>query len=169
MKIQNDKYRVDLEKAIDDYSDMVYRVAVTITHNEEDARDVFQETFLRLVRNQDKIESEAHLKAWLIRVAGNCAKTVVTSPWNKNTQGLDEEVVNNMEADPAPEESELLTQLKKLPQKYSMALYLFYYEEYSIKEIAEIMEKNENSIKTLLARGRTMLKERLKEGGNYFE
>ncbi len=169
MKIQNDKYKIDLEYVIENYADTVYRVAMTITRNEEDARDVFQETFLRLVRNQEKIESEAHLKAWLIRVAGNCAKTVVTSPWNKNTQGLDEEVVNNMEADPVPEESELLAQLKKLPQKYSMALYLFYYEEYSIKEIAGIMEKNENSVKTLLARGRTLLKERLKEGGISFE
>ena len=158
-------YSVDFEKAIENYSDMVYRIALTITSNEEDAKDVFQETFLRLVRNSDKITSEEHLKAWLIRVAGNCAKSTVTSPWNKNTQGIDEEIINSKEAESGLKESGLLTELRKLPQKYSMTLYLFYYEEYSIKEIAHILKKNENSVKTLLSRGRNLLKARLLEGG----
>ena len=160
MKSQDNKYRVDFERAIERYSDMIYRIAVTITRNEEDAKDVFQETFLRLVRNQDKIVSEEHLKAWMIRVVSNCAKTMVSSPWNRNTKGL----ANEREAQEDSYEHEdntLFLELKKLPQKYSMVLYLYYYEGYSVKEIGKMLEKNENTIKTLMSRGRDLLKRNL--------
>ncbi len=167
MKIQNDNYQVDFEYTMETYSDMVYRIAMTITGNEEDAKDVFQETFLRLVRNKHKITSEEHLKAWLIRVAGNCGKTVVTSPWNKHTQGINEET-QNKEATDENEKQDLLYEIKELGEKYSLPLYLFYYEEYSIKEISKILKKNENSIKTLLSRGRKLLAKKLKEEGYHF-
>lgn len=162
MNLSENQYKIEYEQVIDKYSDMVYRITVTITGNVEDAKDAFQETFLRLVRNQEKIKDEEHLKAWLIRVASNCAKTIVTNPWNKRTQGLEEDdkQVTYME-----EEDTLLTEVKNLSPNYALSLYLFYYEEYSIKEIAEIMNKNENTVKTLLSRGRTELKKRLEKGG----
>lgn len=164
MEQPKENFQVDLEKAISQYADMIYRIAVTITGNKADADDVFQETFLRLVKNQTKIQSEEHLKAWLIRVAGNCAKTMVMSPWNQKTQGLFEEDATGVQG--ANEgQSRLLMELRTLPQKYSLVLYLFYYEGYSVKEIAKLLEKNENSIKTLLKRGRNLLKKSLEEGG----
>lgn len=168
MNIQNNRYQVDFENTIEKYSDMVYRIAMTITENEEDAKDVFQETFLRLVKNQDKITGEEHLKAWLIRVVSNCAKTTVSSPWNKNTQGIDEEV-KSREVVYIQEENDLLSKLQQLGKKYALPLYLFYYEGYSIKEIGVILEKNENSVKTLLSRGRKLLKKRLQEGEDSLE
>lgn len=158
-------YQIDLEGAVRQYADMIYRIAVTITGNEADADDVFQETFLRLVKNQDKIQSEDHLKAWLIRVAGNCAKTAVMNPWNRKTQGLTGETEKPVLHEDE-RRSRLLMELHALPQKYSMVLYLFYYEEYSVKEIAKLLKKNENSIKTLLKRGRNLLKKSLEEGGD---
>ena len=160
MKSQDNKYRVDFEKAIERYSDMIYRIAVTITRNEEDAKDVFQETFLRLVRNQDKIVSEEHLKAWMIRVVSNCAKTMAASPWNRNTQGLENER-EAQEDSYEHKDNPLFSELKKLPQKYSVVLYLYYYEGYSVKEIGKMLEKNENTIKTLMSRGRDLLKRNL--------
>ena len=160
MKSQDNKYRVDFEKAIERYSDMIYRIAVTITRNEEDAKDVFQETFLRLVRNQDKIVSEEHLKAWMIRVVSNCAKTMVSSSWNRNTQGLENER-EAQEDSYEHEDNPLFSELKELPQKYSVVLYLYYYEGYSVKEIGKMLEKNDNTIKTLMSRGRDLLKRNL--------
>ncbi len=162
MNLSENQYKIEYEQVIDKYSDMVYRITVTITGNMEDAKDAFQETFLRLVRNQEKIKDEEHLKAWLIRVASNCAKTIVTNPWNKRTQGLEE---NDEQVTYMVEEDTLLTEVKNLSPNYALSLYLFYYEEYSIKEIAEIMNKNENTVKTLLSRGRTELKKRLEKGG----
>lgn len=158
------KYHIEFNRAVEQYSDIIYRIAIAITGNEEDAKDVFQETFLRLVKNQNKIQSEEHLKAWLIQVSGNCAKTIVSNPWNKKTQGFSGEIEGNNQTDDLLK-NHLLSELHQLPQKYSMVLYLFYYEGYAIKEIAKLLNKNENSIKTLLNRGRNLLRKRLKEGG----
>ena len=167
-KESNQSYAVDLDKAVDVYSDMVLRVAITYTKNMTDAQDIYQETFLRLVKYKDTILSEAHLKAWLIRVATNCAKTFLTSSWNKNTEGLDENIAEkevfyfNDESD-----NSLYEAIVELPEKYKVPLYMFYYEGYPINQIAEMLDKNENSVKTLLKRGREKLKNVLsKEGYN---
>ena len=157
----NENYCVDFDKAIEMYSDMIYRICMAITGNPEDSKDAFQETFLRLVRHHKEITGEEHLKAWLIRVASNCAKTMVTNPWNKRTQGFSE---NNQEPVYHQKDNSLFLELKELPYKYSLVLYLFYYEGYSVKEIGDILEKKENSVKTLLNRGRKLLENRL-EGG----
>lgn len=165
MSLPDNNYNVLFEDAVERYGDTVYRICLTITGNAEDAKDAFQETFLRLVRNKDKIVSEEHLKAWLIRVASNCAKTTVTSTWNRTTQGMDTEAAGE-EVLYEQKENDLLSELQKLPRKYSVVLYLYYYEEYSIREIGVLLHKKENSIKTLLARGRKLLRKSLEEGEN---
>ena len=164
MSTADAKYHVEPDQAVEQYADMVYRIALTVTGNVEDAKDVFQETFLRLIKYQNTIQNDEHLKAWLIRVVGNCAKTYVSNSWNRKTQGLNDQEVY-YEPEYELETNQLFVELHKLPQKYSMVLYLYYYEEYSIKEISLLLEKKENSIKTLLSRGRDLLKKRLEEGG----
>lgn len=167
MNLSLNKYQVEFDDAVEKFGDMVYRICVTITGNTEDAKDAFQDTFLRLVKHHHEITSEEHLKAWLIRVAGNCAKTTVTSPWNKRTQGFNEE--QGQEAVYEQEENLLLAELQSLPENYALVLYLFYYEEYSIKEIGHLLDKKENTVKTLLDRGRKLLKKKLEEGGAFHE
>lgn len=166
MNAPEKKYHVEFDKIIERYSDMIYRIAVTITGNEEDAKDAFQETFLRLVRSRNKIASEEHLKAWLIRVVTNCAKTVASSSWNRKTQGLSEKESTG-EAVYGTGENSLLLELQSLPEKYSVVLYLYYFEGYSVKEIGSLLGKNENSIKTLLSRGRGLLRKELEEGESH--
>lgn len=100
-------------------------------------------------------------------MVSNCAKTTVSSPWNRNTQGFEKER-ETQESSYEPGENRLLSELKKLPQKYSVVLYLYYYEGYSIKEIGKLLEKNENTIKTLMSRGRELLRDKL-EGGEQDE
>ncbi|MBQ8039620.1 MAG: RNA polymerase sigma factor, partial [Lachnospiraceae bacterium] len=78
------------------------------------------------------------------------------------TQGFEE---NTEEVVYTEEEHSLLEEVRSLSPNYSLPIYLFYYEEYSIKEIAGILGKNENTVKTLLSRGRTELKKRLEKGG----
>lgn len=165
MNVSAKQFTIEYDIVMDKYADMVYRIVFTITGNEEDAKDAFQETFLRLVKNREKIKDEEHLKAWLIRVASNCAKTIVMNPWNKRTQGLD--TVMEQTAGET-EENLVLQEVQKLSPNYSLPIYLFYYEGYSIKEIARVLKKNENSVKTLLSRGRKTLQKKLEEEGYRF-
>jgi len=74
-----------LESVIEEYSTMVYRLAVSQTGNRTDADDVFQEVFLRYIRRERSFESEEHRKAWLIRVTVNCCKNYFNSAWMKKT------------------------------------------------------------------------------------
>lgn len=158
-----EKYSVDLDKAVEVYSDVVYRIAMSYVKNTTDAQDIYQNTFLKLTRYKDTIESEEHLRAWLIRVAVNCAKSFVTSTWNKNTEGLDSETLSESVVE-MEEQSELRDLIVKLDDKYKIPLLLYYYEGYSVKEIAKMLGEKENTIKSNLSRGRKKLKEHIENG-----
>lgn len=143
------------------YTDMVYRIALNGTGGRSDAEDVTQNVMLRLYRNAPAFESEEHAKHWLIRVAVNEAKRFATLPWKKRESGIEEAA----EAFPAEDtlHRNLLHSVAELAPKYRVPLYLYYFEGYSVKEIAGILERNESTIQTQLARGREKLKEVLKE------
>lgn len=153
----------DIDEIIDKYADMVYRIALTQMKNMQDAQDIFQEVFLRLVKNIDQLETEEHIKAWLIRVTLNCSKTNLMSAWRRHTVALEEE--QNQIAFETQEQSDLYEQIQKLPKKYRTVLYLFYYEELSVKEICKITGQKETTVKSQLSRARSMLKEQLEKCG----
>lgn len=162
--VRRKSYQINLDTAVEKYADMVYRISMTITKNQCDAQDVSQEAFLRLVKYSNKIKDEEHLKAWLIRVTINCAKSVMTNAWNKKTQGFGEDLEDTVELETKEQET-LFEQIRNLPKNYAVSLYLYYYEEYSIKEISHITHKNENTIKSTLSRARTMLRRQLEQEG----
>lgn len=154
---------LNIDEIVDRYADMVYRIALTQMKNIHDAQDIFQEVFLRLVKNIDSIENEEHLKAWLIRVTLNCSKTNLMSAWRKHTQPLEEE--QNQIAFETKEDSDLYEQIQQLPKKYRTVLYLFYYEDLPVKKICEITGQKETTIKSQLSRARNMLKKQLDSQG----
>lgn len=159
----SDNNILDIDEIVDRYADMVYRIALTQMKNVHDAQDIFQEVFLRLVKNIDSIQNEEHLKSWLIRVTLNCSKTNLMSAWRKHTQPLEEK--QNQIVFETKEQSDLYEYIQKLPKKYRTVLYLFYYEELSIKEICGITGQKETTVKSQLSRGRAMLKEQLEKTG----
>ncbi len=159
----SDNNILDIDEIVDRYADMVYRIALTQMKNVHDAQDIFQEVFLRLVKNIDSIQNEEHLKSWLIRVTLNCSKTNLMSAWRKHTQPLEEE--QNQIVFETKEQSDLYEYIQKLPKKYRTVLYLFYYEELSIKEICGITGQKETTVKSQLSRGRALLKEQLEKTG----
>ena len=154
---------LNIDEVVNKYADMVYRIAVTQMKNTHDAQDIFQEVFLRLVKHMDTIESEEHLKAWLIRVTLNCSKTNLTSAWRRHTQSIEEQTEEI--AFETEEQSDLYEHLQKLPKKYRTVLYLFYYEELSIKEICQVTGQKEPTEKSQLSRARTMLRTELEREG----
>lgn len=150
---------INMKQIIDEYADMVYRIALTRCRCIENAEDVFQEVFMRFSIKSPKFESKEHEKAWLIRVTINLTKNVRESAWNRKVVRLDESIVFNTK-----EENDVYSTVCELPQNYRTVIYLFYYEGYKVKEISNILNKNEGTIKTWLFRAREILKEKL-EGG----
>ena len=142
------------------YAPAVYRLAYARTGCRADAEDVMQEVFLRLMKAKPVFDSEAHAKAWLLRVTANCAADFHRAARRRQAEPLSEQV-------PAPEEPEgdVLAAVCALPPKYRSAVHLFYYEELSVAEIAGILGLSRGAVKTRLSRARAMLRERLEGGG----
>lgn len=157
-------------RIVQEYSDMVYRIAYSYCKNKEDAEDIYQNVFLKLFDYSKKFMSDEHVKRWLIRVTVNECHSLYLSPWKKRRQDcqnvdllMEEQTVEAFyEQDKwqiETEGGEVADLLKSLSKKYSTVLYLYYYEEYSTKEIARILGKRESTIRTQLMRGRDELRQ----------
>ncbi len=146
------------------YADMVYKLAYSRTGSTFDADDILQEVFLRYIRADKTYNDEEHRKAWLLRITINCTKSFLTSAWNRHTD-YEEPDPNVGAEDPALKaaetKSDVMKALMSLPEKYRTAIYLFYYEDLSVAQIAKTVGTSETNIKTRLSRGRELLKEKL--------
>jgi RNA polymerase sigma-70 factor (ECF subfamily) len=148
-----------VNRALELYADTVRRICFIHLKNHADVDDVFQDVFLKYLLHDNPFESDAHEKAWLIRVAINTCKDVLKSFFRKNVTSFDElydEPFHFHE-----QESEVLDAVLKLPEKYRDVIYLHYYEGYSAVEIAKITGKKVNTIYTWLDRARKNLKDSL--------
>lgn len=148
------------EAVIRRYSDMVYRLAFARTGNRSDAEDLYQEVFLRYLTKAPAFTSEDHRKAWLLRVAVNCANRFHTAPWRRRTEPLSEAL-----SVPAPEGEDLWEELRRLPEKDRTVLHLYYYEDMTTEEIAKLLDRNPATVRSQLLRARAKLKKLLVEEG----
>lgn len=145
--------------AMERYLDMVYRLAYARTGSKHDAEDVSQEVMLKLVKNASQIESEAHLKAWLIRVTVNQSNNLFRSAWRRLTAPLEEGLAKAQEV---PEgDGRLDEALEKLSVNLRTVVHLHYYEEMSIDEIANAIGVRPDAVKMRLSRARKILKQQL--------
>lgn len=151
----------DLEYIYRTYRNNIYGIGFNYFRNESDANDIVQETFYKLGRSGKEFESEEHVRNWLIRVATNECKKISLSPWRKRGCKLDD-YAESLEFE-TPEQSEVFAEVMKLKTKYRQVLHLFYYEDYKVKEIAEILGISQSAVTTRLERGRAQLKARLEE------
>lgn len=149
----------DVEKIVRKYADLVYRVAFTILKNRDDAEDIFQDIFIKVCTENVSFMSEEHEKAWLIRVTKNKCLDFLKRSCNKNKEELDENLVK----DESSNNNYVVDEVLKLPEKYRIVIYMFYFEGYKISEIASILDINESTIKSQMVKGRELLKESLKE------
>ena len=154
--------RLPVQDLMNMYRNNVYAAAFSICKNASDAEDVVQDTFLQYYMTHKNFDNEQHIRAWLLRVAINKAKNIQSSFWHRNGMPLDD-FIETLSFE-TPETKELFEEVMKLPEKYRVVVHLFYYEDYSIKEIAKILRTTESNIKVRLSRGRVKLKDALKEG-----
>ena len=149
----------DITSICEKYGDRLYAAAFNICRQPQDAEDAVQEALIRLYRTDTKFESEEHLKAWLIRVTVNAAKSTIRSFWNRNRTSYEDYMDSLSFEDPS--DRTLMDAVLALPEKYRIIVHLHYFEGYKTREIAEILELSENTVKTRLFNSRKILKAKL--------
>ena len=132
----------------------VYRVCFMYMKNSHDTEDMVQNTFLRLMKDGTRFESEEHEKAWLIRTATNLCKDHFRHWWSRR---VDIDAARDAAADDAAID-ETLESVLRLPSKYKTVIYMYYYEGYSTEEIARILGKKASTVRSLLHEGRKRLR-----------
>ncbi len=143
----------------------VYRIAMMMLQNSADAEDAVQNVFLKFVEKGQEFHDEEHENAWFITVTKNYCKDQLKSTWKRQVEfgEIPEKASPETEA-----EDNLLPYIMKLKDKYREVLYLYYYEEYSVKEMAQILGRGESTLQTQLSTARGKLKKMLeKEGKGY--
>lgn len=147
----------ELNHMIEQYSDMIFRLAFTRVRNKSDAEDICQEVLLKWFEHPDPFQSEEHRRAWLIRVTLNCTSSLLASSWFKRTVPLPETLHS------APrEETEVLAAVMRLPKTDRTLIHLFYYEDMTTAETAELTGMTQTAVRTRLSRARKRLGEILK-------
>ena len=151
----------EYERLVTLYLDCIYRIALNGCKNNMDAEDVVQNTFMKLLEKEKCFEDDEQAKFWLIRVAMNECKSLWRTSWKRKVTSMED-----LSAEPAfvmQERSELYYAVRELPVKYRQVVHLYYFEDYSVREIAGIMKLSETAVQNRLLRARQKLKEKMKE------
>lgn len=143
----------EASEIVEQYADLVYKFALSLTKQKDVADDVFQEVFLRYAKRKPSFESEDHARAWFFTVTKNCCRTHFTSAFMRHTAPLEEDIPMLQK-----EEHALYFYVLKLPAAYRSVIHLFYYEGLSTLQIAAILHKKDATIRTQLKRARERLK-----------
>jgi RNA polymerase sigma-70 factor (ECF subfamily) len=155
------------EAVVRRYQDMVYGVAVTHTQCLGDAEDVFQEVFLTYHRRQPRCHSEEHRKAWILRTTLNIAQRTASSSWRTRVVPLtvdDPPAATAASFTFATERQDAIFQaLNQLPEGARTVLYLFYFEDLPVNQIAVLLDLAPAAVKMRLTRGRAQMRDQLRE------
>lgn len=158
-----DKEKEIFARAYDEYADMLYKIAYLHTANHAESEDILQEVFVKLLKKSPKFNDSRHEKAWLIRVCTNCSYDYLKSSRRKNVPLNDEILGADSDDD---RKIDLLKALAALDKKYKTVIYLYYYEDFTVEEIAKAISLSQSAVKMRLKRGRESLKKIL-EGYDY--
>jgi len=154
------EFVMSVENAMNRFSTDVYRMAYARTGNKSDAEDITQDTFIKYMKETKPFSDENHVKAWLLRVAINSSKNLVTSAWHRKNTSMD---AADLMSTAIEDKSDVYYAVLKLPEKYRIVVHLYYYEGYSVEEIANILSAKDSTVKSWMRRARMRLKELLKE------
>lgn len=147
-----------IEKAIDVYGDMLFRLCLIMLGNESDAEDAVQETFLKYIEKSPEFNNGEHEKAWLIKVAGNKCKDIIR--YRKKAVNT----CADFNSDSYEIEVDSLSEiLMKIPEKFRIVLTLYYVEDYKVAEIAELIGKTQSAVKMRLKKGRKIFEEQYRK------
>ena len=147
---------------LETYKNMVYRLAITYLKNVQDAEDITQDVFMKLLKLEKEFPSEEDGGAWLVRVTVNTCKDLVKSAWRRRNSPLHENLVFHQK-----EQSDLFHAVMSVGLKYRTVVHLYYYEDYSVREISDILHIKETTVQTRLHRVRGKLQQILEKEYSY--
>lgn len=159
MDVGSERYDLTAE-TVSEFSDTVYRLALSYTGSREDAEDVCQEVFLRLFRKRPAFESHDHCRNWLLKVAANCSKTLLTSVYRKRSIPI--ENIEEQGDEDNYDDGFVMNAVMSLPPKQRLCIHLYYYEDLPLKDISRVTGLGINTVKSHLQRARLKLKDQLK-------
>lgn len=146
----------DFTQAVKRNNQRIYLIAFSFTKSRTDAEDILQNVFLKLWKYPKSFESEIHIDKWLTAVCVNESKNYIKSPFKKRSfTFLEEETQSEFESQ---KNLDLFNAVMSLPKKERAVIHLFYYEDMTVKEIAEMLKIKESAVKTRLHRARKTLK-----------
>lgn len=162
---------VMIDEMMNRYGQEVLQLVFSYVNNRSIAEDLTQDIFVKCYKGLHTYRGKSKLRTWLWRIAINHCKDFLKSWYNKNVVITEDEPLNNTTKKEMVEQTviqreaddELISAIMMLPIKYREVIYLFYYEELPIKEIAVLTEVGDNTVKTRLKRAKELLKERLEE------
>lgn len=148
----------DVPELFDQYHDMVYRLALSYTKSRQDAEDVVQTVFLKLLDGKSPPPQPGKERAWLAQVTVNACRDLLRAFWRRRTEPLDESIPFA-----SPEDGELFSAVMALPAKYRVAVHLHYYEGYTLEEIAGFLHIGPSAVSMRLHRARKLLRTSLED------
>ena len=155
----------DLDQIMDAYGNAILRMCYVYLKDYQLAEDITQETFIRVYQHYHEFDGKSSLKTWITQIAINLCKNEMRTKWWKNRE--DAKVLDILEGDASYDDyldSQLIVgEIAKLPQKYREVILLYYYQELSVQEVADILGERTSTVKTRLSRARAMLKPKLEE------
>lgn len=156
-----------ITELINEYGDSILRMCYVYLKDYHLAEDIVQETFLQVYKNYGSFRQDSSIKTWITRIAINLCKNQMRTRWFSAKREEEFPMLFYTEDyDGVIDREQLITAIGNLKPKYREAVLLFYYQELSVKEIADLLNKKESTIKVRLKRAREQLKEELKE--DYF-
>ncbi len=148
---------MDITEIYESYKNTVYRLALVYLTSQAEAEDAVQDVFLKLLTHGRGIPPEK-MRSWLLTVTANLCRDRLRAGKRHPVEELPEEL-----PDAGYTESDLVTEVMARPEGEREVIHLFYYEGYSVKEIARILGISGTAVTTRLSRARKHLKERLEE------
>jgi RNA polymerase sigma-70 factor, ECF subfamily len=160
-----------IDEIMNRYGQEILQLSFSYVKNKQIAEDLTQEIFVKCYKSLHTYSGKSKFRTWLWRIASNHCKDYLKSWYNKNVFTTDyQPLYDSIQSDSVEqtvikdeEDDQLAAAVMELPVNYREVIYLFYFEEMSIREISLVTDVKENTIKTRLKRAKELLKERLEE------
>ncbi len=154
---------MSIEELIERYGDDILRLCTAYLGDRQLAEDAFQETFVKAWKSLSSFRGECSEKTWLAHIAANTCRDTLRAGWfrmRRRSQPM--EALESLPAPEAPRLSPVRDAVLALPGKYREVIVLYYLQNYNLRQIAQLLRLNENTVSTRLRRARKRLQKQLK-------